>query len=90
MVWYILFNLVQTFFPLNICFKKKNDPPSKIGLKSKSGNETYLSYDINLLHTLKLMPEAVLNFCSLLHCMFCSLRHPPHVLQMLTFTNVCI
>lgn len=40
-----------------------------IGLKSKSKNEIDLSHDINLLYTLKLMPEAVLNSSSLLHCM---------------------
>lgn len=40
-----------------------------IGLKSKSKNEIELSQDINLLHTLTLMPEAVLNSSSLLHCM---------------------
>lgn len=36
-----------------------------IGLKSTSENEIDLSYDINLLHTLKLMPEAGLHssFC---------------------------
>lgn len=48
-----------------------------IGLKSKSENEIILSYDINLLHTLKLMPEAVLNFSSLLHCMFCLFPSSP-------------
>lgn len=50
-----------------------------IGLKAKSENETDLSYDINLLHTLKLMLEAVLNssFC---HCMFCLFSSSSHIL----------
>lgn len=47
------------WFSLNIYFE--NDPPYMIGLKAKSENKIDLCYDINLLYTLKLMPEAVLN-----------------------------
>lgn len=44
-------------------------------------NKIDLSYDINLLHTLKLMPEAVLNTSSLCHCTFCLSPSSLHVLQ---------
>jgi hypothetical protein len=42
-----------------------------IGLKAKSENTNDLDYGINLLHSLKLMPEAVCSSSSICHCMVC-------------------
>lgn len=59
-----------------------------IGLKAKSENKNDLGYDINLLHPLKLMPEAVLTPSLCLHVQ--SFPSSWHVVQDAHLTNVCI
>lgn len=54
-----------------------------IGLKAKSENKNDLGYDINLLHPLKLMPEAVLT-PSLCYCMSSHSLPPGMLCRMLT------
>lgn len=60
-----------------------------MGLKALSANEVDLSCDVSLLHTLKLMPEAVITLPSAAVRPACPLC-PCMLSEMLTFPDVCL